>query len=101
MTDKRSMRDIQGDPLDRGALSISSASGEDRNAKTNAGIEESALIESVWIKLNGQFRREEIRRSVQEVSDRFSDATVKNFIPILIQRAAVSHLQNTDKQHSS
>ena len=95
------MSEIEGDPLYGGALSISPASGQDRNAKTNAGIEESALIESIWIKLDGQVRREEIRRSVQEVSDRFSDATVKNFIPILIQRAAVSHLQNTDKQHSS
>jgi len=95
------MSEIKGDPLYRGALSISPASGHDRNAKTNAGIEESALIESIWIKLNGQFRREEIRRSVQEVSDRFSDATVKNFIPILIQRAVVSHLHNADNERSS
>jgi len=67
---------------------------------TNTGIEESALIETIWIKLNGQYGREEFRTSVQEVSKKFSDAKGKNFTPILIQRAVVNHMQNADNERS-
>lgn len=51
-------------------------------------LAEDGLIEEIWSDLGGRISQEVIRQVVDEIVAEFQDATVKSFIPILLQREA-------------
>ena len=50
------------------------------------------LIEETWRELKGEVPRSRIFEVVTELADRYEDAKVKAFIPILVRRQAVELL---------
>ena len=50
------------------------------------------LIEKTWSELKGEVPRSRIREVVTELANRYEDAKVKAFIPILIRRQVIELL---------
>jgi hypothetical protein len=50
------------------------------------------LIEKTWSELKGEVPRSRICELVTELADRYEDAKVKSFIPILIRRQVIELL---------
>jgi hypothetical protein len=55
------------------------------------------LIERTWLEFKGEVPRSRIREVVNELIDRYEDAKVKAFLPILIRRQAIE-LLNADRE---
>ena len=55
--------------------------------------ENDSIIDKVWQDLDRQLSREQIGRTVTEISLEYQDATVKAFVPIFIHREAVERLK--------
>ena len=51
------------------------------------------LIEETWRELKGEVPRSRIREVIIDLADRYEDAKVKAFIPIMIRRQAVELLR--------
>ena len=50
------------------------------------------LIEETWRELKGEVPRSRIREVVTELVDRYENATVKTYLPILIHRQTIDLL---------
>lgn len=55
--------------------------------------ENDSIIDEVWQDLNRQLSREQIGRTVAEISLAYQDATVTAFVPIFVRREAVERLR--------
>ncbi len=63
--------------------------------------ENDSIIDEVWQDLNRQLSREQIGRTVAEISLAYQDATVTAFVPIFIRREAVERLKSQLTEDSS
>ena len=62
--------------------------------------ENDSIIEKVWQDLDGQMSREQIGRTVAEITLGYQDVTVKAFVPIFIHREAVERLKSQLNENS-
>ena len=46
------------------------------------------LVELVWFDLGGNIARDIVRQTVSSLYEEYDEATVRNFLPIIIQRRA-------------
>ena len=83
-----------GEDLSIGIKSSIEAKPEfDDRPSCPSGNIDSALIESIWIELDGRVDRDYIRRAILEASEKFQHAPIKTFIPIFIRWYVLERLQ--------
>ena len=63
--------------------------------------ENDSIIDKVWQDLDGQLSREQISRTVTEISLEYQNARVKAFVPIFVHRQAVEQLKRQLKAKRS
>jgi hypothetical protein len=46
------------------------------------------IVELVWLDLQGDFSRDIVRQTVSSLFEEYDEVTVRNYLPIIIQRRA-------------
>lgn len=65
----------------------------DKDVENNVHeTDDDKLVESLLIELDGRAEQDQIRQAIMEVREKYKNATIETFIPILIRRGVLAKL---------
>jgi hypothetical protein len=62
--------------------------------QSSADYVDDALVEAIWLELEGYAERERIREVASEVARDFQGASITQFVPIFVRRRTVERLRS-------